>query len=323
MKILITGGAGVNGTATARFVVAQGLRPVLLDSRKDFSLIRDIEKKVDFVEADVVDGAALEKTVAKYGITHIAHLAALMPEPTEADPRLGVRIGVEGMVNVLEVARAHKIRRVVYTSSKGAYGAITGEHSAPRWVPVREDYPRNPRGLYGVIKVCCEEISDYYRRRYGVECVSLRFSSICGPAKEARHGIYSLYGQLIEKAMAGEDVILPEEGDVPNDVVYVGDVARSIWLALRAEGLRQWVFNVGLGRGITLREFAEVLKRLYPASRIVTQSTLPGFQQALQNRCVFDISAAKKQLGYSPEFDVEKGIREYVKTLEGYRSTSA
>src|SRR3990170_4380048 len=108
MQVLITGGTGVNGAATARLLVAEGMRPVLLDNRMDLSLIADIKNDVDLVKGDILDPEELEKVVTEHGITYIAHLAALMPGPAESDPRLAVKVGVDGMINVLEVARAHK-----------------------------------------------------------------------------------------------------------------------------------------------------------------------------------------------------------------------
>src|SRR5512142_1351040 len=137
MNVLITGGMGVNGAVTARLLVSEGMRPVLLDNRMDFSLIGDIRHRVDCAEADVSDRRALEKILDQYGVTHIAHLAALMPGPAEADPRLGIRVGVDGTINVLEAARARGIKRVVFTSSKAVYGEITGEHAPPGCKPVR------------------------------------------------------------------------------------------------------------------------------------------------------------------------------------------
>src|SRR5262245_1961098 len=110
MNVLITGGMGVNGAVTARLLVKEVLRPILMDNRRDFSLIQDIKDQVDCVEADICDQQALEKTVDASKITHIAHLAALMPEPAEANPRLGIRVGVDGTTNVLEVARAKQIK---------------------------------------------------------------------------------------------------------------------------------------------------------------------------------------------------------------------
>src|SRR5258705_1560563 len=118
MKVLITGGMGVNGAVTARLMVRDGLRPLLMDNRVDYTLIEDIKDKVDIATGDVCDQAALENAVDQFKVTHIAHLAALMPEPAEANPRLAVRVSFDGIINILEVARAKGVKRVVYTSSK-------------------------------------------------------------------------------------------------------------------------------------------------------------------------------------------------------------
>ncbi len=319
MKVLITGGTGVNGAATARLLVSEQLRPVLLDNRLDLSLIGDIKDHVDLVEGDILAPESLVKAVRDYRVIHIAHLAALMPGPAEANPLLGVKVGVDGSLNVLETACSCGIRRVVYTSSKEAYGEFVGEFGPPKFVPVREDHPRNPSDLYGVIKACCEDLGSYYRKKYGIEFVALRFSTIYGPGKEARHAAYSFYGQLIEKVMGGEQVRLPEGGEQINDTVYVGDVARAILFALRAEGLKQWVFNIGSGKGSTPREFGRVLKDMFPESDLEIGPGQSRLGRAKQSYCIFNIAAAREQLGYEPAYDVEKGVRDYVETIKRLR----
>lgn len=316
MNVLITGGMGVNGAVTARLMVKEGLRPVLLDNRMDLSLMQDIKERVDCVEADVCDPRALEKIVDNYKVTHIAHLAALMPEPAEASPRLGIKVGVDGTVNVLEVARAKEIRRIVFTSSKAVYGQIIGEYGPPNFKPVREDHPKHPADLYGAIKVCCEEVGQYYRESYGIEFIALRFVSIYGPGKEARHGPLSFYGQLIEKARRGEKWVVPEGGDQQNDAVYVGDVARSIYLALKARTPTEWTFNIGTGQAVTPREFLHAASKMFPNHQIELGPGPSHLGRSKQSYCVFDISAAKKHLGYEAAYDVENGVRDYVATLD-------
>jgi UDP-glucose 4-epimerase len=307
---------GVNGAVTARLMVKEGLRPVLLDNRMDESLMGDIKDRVECVEADVCEPRALEKVVDDYKVTHIAHLAALMPEPAESNPRLGVKVGVDGTVNVLEVARAKNIRRVVFTSSKAVYGEIGGEHAPPACTPVREDHPRHPADLYGTIKVCCEEIGRYYRENYGIEFIALRYVSIYGPGKEARHGPLSFYGQLIEKAREGEQWVVPQGGEQLNDAVYVGDVARSVYLALTAPNPAEWVFNIGTGKASTPRDFLNAAGKMFPNHRIELGPGPSKLGRSKQSYCVFDISAARKHLGYEPAYTVEAGVRDYVKTLE-------
>jgi UDP-glucose 4-epimerase len=316
MKVLITGGLGVNGAVTARLMVQEGLRPVLMDNRMDLTLMGDIKDRVDIIVGDICDQAALEKTVDDYKVTHIAHLAALMPEPAEADPRLGVKVGVDGTINVLEVARAKSIKRVVFTSSKAAYGEITGEYAPPTCKPVREDHPKRPADLYGSIKVCCEEVGRYYRETYGIEFIALRFVSIYGPGKEARHGPLSFYGQLIEKARSGERWLIPQGGDQLNDALYVGDVGRSIYLAIKAPAPEEWTFNIGTGKAWTPRDFLHAAAKLFPNHKIELGSGPSKLGRSKQSYCVFDISAAEKQLGYEAAYDVERGVRDYVATLD-------
>ena len=316
MKVLITGGLGVNGAVTARLMVQDGLRPVLMDNRMDLSLMADVKDHVDVVIGDICDSAGLEKAVDDYQVTHIAHLAALMPEPAEADPRLAVKVGVDGTINVLEVARAKKIRRVVFTSSKAAYGEIAGEYAPPTCKPVREDFPKRPADLYGSIKVCCEELGRYYRETYGIEFIALRFVSIYGPGKEARHGPLSFYGQLIEKARSGEPWMIAQGGDQLNDAMYVGDVGRAVYLALKAPSASDWTFNIGTGTASTPRDFLNAAAKLFPDHKIQLGPGPSQLGRSKQSYCVFDIGAAARSLGYEPAYDVERGVRDYVATLD-------
>ena len=316
MKVLITGGLGVNGAVTARLMVKDGVRPVLMDNRMDLTLTGDIKDQVDIVIGDICDKDALEKVVDRHGVTHIAHLAALMPEPAEADPRLAIRVGAEGTINVLEVARAKNIKRVVFTSSKAAYGEISGEYAPPVCKPVREDHPKEPADLYGSIKVCCEELGRYYRETYGIEFIVLRFVSIYGPGKEARHGPLSFYGQLIEKARSGERWDIPQGGDQLNDAVYVGDVGRAVYLALKAPTPQEWTFNIGTAKASTPRDFLNAAAKLFPDHKINLGPGPSKLGRSKQSYCVFDISAAERNLGYEPAYDVDRGVRDYVATLE-------
>ena len=315
MKILITGGTGVNGAATARLLVSRGQRPVLLDNRVDMSLIADIAADVDVVTGDILDGAGLREVVAAHGITHIVHMAALMPGPAEANPTQAIAIGVDGTLNVLEAARAGNIQRVVYTSSNAFIGDVRGRHGHPEFVPLDESRPPNPADMYGVTKVCSETLGNYYRKRYGVDFVALRYPSIYGPGKLARHGVLALYGKVIEDAMAGREFSIPRGGDQRNDVVYVGDVAHSIVLALNAEGLTQGTFNIGTGRGVTLKDFAAVLKRHFPDAGLDIGPGLDFREGYKQSYCIFDIGKAREQLGYSPQYDLERGIGDYIESI--------
>jgi nucleoside-diphosphate-sugar epimerase len=121
---------------------------------------------------------------------------------------------------------------------------------------------------------------------------------------------------LIEKARSGESWKIPQGGDQLNDAVYVGDVGRAIYLALKAPMPQQWTFNIGTGRASTPREFLNAAAKLFPNHKIELGPGPSKLGRNKQSYCVFDISAAEKNLGYEPAFDVERGVRDYAAILQ-------
>ena len=129
--------------------------------------------------------------------------------------------------------------------------------------PVTEDYPKRPADLYGSIKVCCEEIGRYYHREtYGIEFIVLRYVSIYGPGKGSASRP-AIFLRPAHRKSAGGQVTIPQGGDQLNDAVYVGDVARSVYLALKAERPDAWVFNIGTGKAWTPRDFLNAAARCF------------------------------------------------------------
>jgi nucleoside-diphosphate-sugar epimerase len=110
--------------------------------------------------------------------------------------------------------------------------------------------------------------------------------------------------------------VVAQGGDQQNDAVYVGDVARSIYLALKVDKPDEWVFNIGTGRAWTPRDFLNAAAQMFPDHQIDLGPGPSKLGRSKQSYCVFDISAAKKHLGYEPAYDVEEGVRDYVATLE-------
>jgi nucleoside-diphosphate-sugar epimerase len=109
---------------------------------------------------------------------------------------------------------------------------------------------------------------------------------------------------------------VPQGGDQHNDAVYVGDVARAVYLALKAEKPAEWVFNIGTGKAWTPRDFLTAAAQMFSNHQIELGPGPSKLGRSKQSYCVFDISAAKKHLGYEPAYDVEAGVREYVATLD-------
>ena len=313
---LVIGGTGVIGHYVTRQLVEQGYRPVVLTVSGNTSFIKDIVDRVELVKGDIRDADGLVRVVENYGITHIAHLGAVLESEGEEDPRKGVQVGVEGMINVLEASRLHGVRRVVFTSSRSIYGPITGDYWHPTYKPVDEDYPAQPSTIYGIVKLAGEHLGLRYQRRYGLEFITIRFASTVGPGKLRRHGLYAQHSTIVENAMAGQATHLPRGADAVHDPVYHADCASGIICALTAPTPTHSTFNIGPGCGITLQDFADAVKVVYPEAEIEIG---PGPTYAPPGvppgNCVLDITRARQELGFEPHFGPVEMVRDYVATM--------
>jgi UDP-glucose 4-epimerase len=315
MKVLVTGGLGVNGAWLIRDLLARGHQPVSFDNREDLSLVVDVARDFGRDVGSILDVDALTALCRREQIECIAHLAAIIG--AEEDPYAGFAVNAHGTVTVLEAARRAGVRRVVFTSSKAAYGPMTGEYGYPEYRPVPEDHPLAvwpAMPVYSTAKIVSEEAGRFFAGKYGFEFAALRFSTIFGPGKKARHGPIGVLSTIVENAMLSQGTEIASGGDERDDLVYVKDVARSIVLAVDAPRLQSAAFNVGSGRLTTLGEFARSVKQEIADVAIVVG---PGrnYMGLDDTYCLLDISRAREELGYEPAFDLGHALSDYAQTM--------
>ncbi len=317
MNILITGGMGALGSFATRRLVEMGMEPVIYSRHKDMRLIRDIEKKVIIVEGDILDFDKLMKTIQTYKIERIIHMAALLAGDCESNPPKAIRTNVEGTANILEAALKCNIDRVVYISAKGVYSEAKGEHAHPTYKPINEDHPaENSLGFYGLTKLFGEKLGFQYEQKHGIHFIALRLSSTYGPGKLLKHGVSSITSMpvgMIDNAMLGKPTRMPQGADQKNDFIYGKDVGNGMALACITEGVKHRLFNIGSGKDSTLLDFAHAVKKVYPKADIEIGPGLDYLNMGFNFYSVYDISRAKEELGFSPQYDLEKGVRDYVK----------
>lgn len=315
VNVLVTGGLGVNGSSVTRRLLDRGHLPVVLENRPDMSLVADIAGRFPVVTGDITDLDSLIEVAHAHSVDRVVHMAALMPGQAQADPRLGFEVNAVGAVNVCEMARLLGIGRVVFTSSKAAYGEVTTpEHRHPVYQPIREDHPSRPVLVYDVCKVAAEGMGRNYRREYGLEFAALRFGTIFGPGKLVRHGKVSILSQILENAAAGVPVTV-SGGDQQDDMVYVEDVAEGIVRAVLADRLGHDVYNVASGRGSTLRDFAAAVRQVLPDAAIEVGPGLDYLNMGVDYYSVFDLTRARTDFGYEPQFSLAEGVRHYLATM--------
>ena len=162
-----------------------------------------------------------------------------------------------------------------------------------------------------------EHMCLYYQGNMGVDTVVLRFASTYGPGKTARHGKMGVTSQIVEAPVARRSRSTSRRAATSkDDFIYNKDSALGIYLATIAENPKSRVYNIGTGVGHTLNDFARVIRRHLPNANIKIGPGLNFLGMPYPASGIYDISRARAELGYAPEYDLEKGIADYLASLE-------
>jgi UDP-glucose 4-epimerase len=312
MRILVTGGFGVNGSWVVRRLLELGHEPVIAENRIDRSLVTDLPD-VPVVELDVRDLDAVRRALAEYQIERIVHMAGVLL--ADQSPVAAVEVNVGGTTNICEAAVEAGLDRVVYTSSRAVYGNIAGEHAHPMYVPITEDHAIDPFTMYDRTKAAGEWVGRWYAQARDLSWVALRFATIYGPGKQVRHGGVSAYSRIIEEPAAGRPVLFESGGDQRDDTIYVADVAEAIVAAVTHPAPRYDAYNISSGTGVTMGDIAAAVRAEIPDADITIGPGLDPFAMGVSYYAVLDSSRARDDLGWSPRFDLAAGVRDYLGAL--------
>ena len=169
---------------------------------------------------DVTDGEAIATVVKQYNIDAIYNLAALLSVVAERKPLLAWKIGIDGLLKVLEVARENNC--AVFTpSSIGSFGPETPADSTP------QDTIQRPRTIYGVSKVTTELLSDYYHRKYGTDTRSVRFPGLISNVTPPGGGTTDYAVDIYYSAVRGEKFVCPIGKGTMMDMMYMPDALNA------------------------------------------------------------------------------------------------
>jgi UDP-glucose 4-epimerase len=306
---LITGVAGFIGSSLARAVLAQGdqVRGVDNLATGKRENLAEIESRIDFQEADILDLQAMKE--ACQGIDFVLHQAAIPSVPKSVlDPLGSNAANVDGTVNVLVAARNAKVKRVVYAASSSAYG------DTPT-LPKHEEMTPNPISPYAVAKLAGEYYMTSFFRCYGLETVSLRYFNIFGPRQDPASPYSGVLAKFITQMLRGERPKIFGDGEQSRDFTYIDNAVSANLLACRAPAPQVCgrVFNVATGRRANLKETFAVLKKI-----IAFQGDVEfGPERAGDvKHSLADISKSEKFLAYKPLVYFEDGLK---KTVDWYR----
>lgn len=310
LPLLITGGTGFLGAYLARYALNSGGEDhvFVLDRYPVKGRVADILDRITILDSDIADTRAVDSIIAQHGIDRIAHFAFILGSPSPGQMVDYAKVQLVGTANVLEAARNHAVRRVLFASSVAAYGSQKAD-------VLTEDLIPNPADPYGAAKAWCEATARHYNDRLGLDTVSIRYGSTYGLGRAAR-GSYASgmlnvpqnlhYMARLEDALRGKPVTMPR-GDVPADFSYAADAAKAGWLALTADHLPQRLYNAPSSR-MPIGHFTAAMRKLLPNAEIEEdRSELPGNAHA-----PMDCTRLVKDLGFVPDHSLESGIADYM-----------
>ena len=308
MHCLVTGGAGFIGSHLCERLLTLGHTVVALDNFNDYynpnlkwRNIELLRQRTGFTlaETDILDRPRLQELFGRHQFDAILHLAARAGvRPSILQPLLYEQVNIQGTMNLLELAREHKIDRFIFGSTSSVYG------ENPK-VPFSEDDPvDHPISPYAATKKACELICFTYHHLYHLKIACLRFFTVYGPRQRPDMAIHK-FTQLIA---AGQKVPMFGDGTTRRDYTYISDIIDGVCLALE-HCTSYHLYNLGESQTIELRRLIDLIAaNLNKEARIERLPIQPGDVPITYA----DITRAQRELGYQPRVNVEEGVRQFV-----------
>jgi len=302
-KVLVTGGAGFIGSHVADLFLARGFEVTVVD---DLSTGKraNVPDSVRFRQIGV-NSQEFAELVRESRFDVVTHLAGQIDvRKSVADPVTDAAINILGTLNLMEALKDSGAQtRVIFTSTGGV---LYGDFNTP---PNVETFPKDPESPYAIAKLSIEYYLAYYGRVHSRDAIALRFGNVYGPRQDP-HGEAGVVAIFCGRILNDRPLTVFGDGLQTRDYVYVGDVARAVWLAatkpLPEKGrLDARAFNIGTGKGTTVLEIATLLQQAARSNvPIEFAPKRPGEQQ----ESFVEVSKARETLGWVPEVSLSEGL---------------
>ncbi len=306
--ILLTGGAGFIGSHVCDKLLKLRYRVVCIDnlnsyyspSRKLKNIQHNLKNKnFKFEKIDITNKEELEQTFKNNKISNIIHLAAgVGVRYSIENPETHEKTNLLGTLNLLELAKKHKIKNFIFASSSSIYGEN-------KKIPFSEqDRVDNPISPYAATKRAAELLCYTYSYLYNLNLTCLRLFTVYGPRGRPDMAPY-LFTKLIDE---GKPIKAFGDGTTKRDYTYISDIVNGIISALE-KPFKFEIINLGNNKPIELRKFISIIEEnLGKKARIKKEKLPPGDVPIT----FADISKAQKLLGYNPKVSIEQGMRKFI-----------
>jgi UDP-glucose 4-epimerase len=304
--VLVTGGAGTIGSTIVDQLLDAGVAHV--DVIDNFTRGRraNLEQargtgRVTLVEGDIRDRDLVHEVTR--GKDLVFHEAAIRITQCAEDPRLALEVLVDGTFNVYEAAADHKVAKLITASSASVYGL------AETFPTPESQHPYDNDTIYGAAKTFNEGLLRSFRAMRGIDYVTLRYFNVYGPRMDV-HGVYTeVLVRWMERIAAGKPPLIFGDGLQTMDFVCVPDIARANLLAATNDVV-EGTYNIARGEETSLLELAQALLRVMGSDLDVEFGPARAVNGV--TRRLADVSAARRDLGFTAEIDLETGLRALV-----------
>ena len=262
-------------------------------------------------EVDVCNAKQIADAVDKYDIDTIYNLAALLSATAERLPLKAWDIQMNGLINVLEVAREKKC--AVFTpSSIGSFGPSTPHKNTP------QDTIQRPTSMYGVTKVATELLSDYYFHKYGVDTRSVRFPGLISYTTLPGGGTTDYAVEIYYAAVKGEEFVCPIAAGTLMDMMYMPDALRAAIDIMQANPRylkHRNSFNIA-SMSFDPETIAASIRKYIPSFKM--RYEVDPVRQSIADSCPdnMDDTCARKEWGWAPTYDLDTMTQDMIKNLK-------
>jgi len=300
---LVTGAAGFIGSHLCEALVNKGVKIIGIDNFDDYYAknikLRNIKKIEKFIlEADILDKEELERIFKEYNFIGVYHLAAIAGVRNSIKhPYKYFKINIEGTHNLLDLCIKFGVKKFVFASSSSVFGNY-------KYLPIDESHPKKPISFYGASKLACEHWVNNYSLYKQLKSVIIRPFTVYGP-RQRPDEVFTKFANLI---VSGKPLTVYGDGTQSRDFTYVLDVVRSFILAMeKGEG----DYNIGSGRRVTVNELVELLSEEFSKHGFEIKKDFVEKQVGDVTHTHADISKAKKEIGYAPDYSIKQGVKNF------------
>lgn len=295
MKILVTGGAGFIGSHIVEHYQSRA-EVVVLDNLRSGREDNLAGMRCEFVHGSILDAETVDAVMRDVDL--VFHLAAFVSvAESMSKPIETVNLNVHGLLNVLEAASAHQVRKLCFASSAAVYGENPEE-------PKRETMSPDPRSPYAITKLDGEYFCELFSREKRVPTAAIRFFNVFGPRQDPNSAYAAAVPNFFARARANQPITIFGDGKQTRDFIFVKDIVGALVFAAENPDVKG-VFNAGYGISTTIFDLAQEIIRLTGSkSEIIRLPVRPG-----DIRHSTSDASRLHAAGWWPEYDVTSALK--------------